>query len=130
MSLRKRVLTTLALTLAFLIVFFLISSYMVFFRSPSSHAQLDVYENVELVQDALDNELSQLQLTTSDWAVWDNAYNFINGTGSILNDPNISDNAFTGNNLNLMLFINSSGKMLFGKSFDLQAKKKPLYRQS
>ena len=56
MSLRKRVLTTLALTLAFLIVFFLISSYMVFFRSPSSHAQLDVYENVELVQDALDNE--------------------------------------------------------------------------
>jgi PAS domain S-box-containing protein len=40
-----------------------------------------------------------------------------------LKDPNISDNAFTGNNLNLMLFINPSGKMLFGKSFDLQARK-------
>ncbi len=76
--------------------------------------------NVERVNDAISADLSALDSKTGDWANWDEAYTFVNGENPEFINKNPTDTSFTELNINLMLFINSTGKVVFAKAFDLE----------
>jgi diguanylate cyclase (GGDEF)-like protein/PAS domain S-box-containing protein len=61
-----------------------------------------------------------LNSKTGDWASWDETYAFIKNAGQDFIKRNLTDNAFNELRLNLMLYIDSSGSVVFGKAFNLQ----------
>jgi signal transduction histidine kinase len=75
--------------------------------------------DVKRALDALTNEISTLDLKASDWSNWDDTYEFINDVNQHYIRSNLGDDAFPLLRVNLILFINSNGRMVFGKAFDL-----------
>jgi len=78
-----------------------------------------VIEDSERVLNILNNELSNLDSICYDWAAWDDTYEFIEDVNQDYIDSNLVDETFVGLKLNLMIFINSSGKIVYAKAFDL-----------
>ncbi|MGQ9628041.1 MAG: CHASE4 domain-containing protein, partial [Anaerolineae bacterium] len=76
--------------------------------------------NVERVLDALSNDLTNLNSVADDWAAWDDTYAFIENPNEDYIQSNLVNGTFTGLRLNFMLFIHSSGQLVFGKAFDLE----------
>jgi len=55
-----------------------------------------------------------------DWASWNDTYYFINDSNEEYIRTNLRLEIFTNLRVNLMLFINSSGNIVYGRSFDLE----------
>jgi PAS domain S-box-containing protein len=68
----------------------------------------------------LNIELKYLNATDSDWAPWDDTYQFIENNNTAYINSNLPDQTFITQGLNLMLFINQSRQLVFGKAFDLE----------
>lgn len=88
-----------------------------------SFARLDetrVAKNVERGLDALADKIGYLDATTSDWAAWDDTYTFIENANEGYVTANLVDGTFITLDLNLMLFINCAGEIVFAKAFDLE----------
>ena len=58
--------------------------------------------------------------TAQDWAQWDDAYSFVSGNNPSFETNNLPPNIFTRLNLNLIIFVNNDGKIIYGKAYDLQ----------
>ena len=76
--------------------------------------------NVKRCLNALSNELSELDSTASDWAAWDDTYAFIQDANDNYLKSNLVDDTFVNLRLNIMLFVNSTGNIVYGKAFNLQ----------
>ena len=70
---------------------------------------------------ALSVDLAQLESAGSDWAPWDDTYNFIEDSNAAYVKSNLVDSAFAGLDLNLMVFVHSSGRIVFSKGYDLHS---------
>ncbi|MDD5111850.1 MAG: CHASE4 domain-containing protein [Candidatus Altiarchaeota archaeon] len=79
-------------------------------------------QNVERVLDAVDSERSDLNGIARDWAAWDDTYKFIQDGNDAFILSNIHPEVFVNNRINVMLFINSSGNVIFHKALDLQTR--------
>jgi sensor domain CHASE-containing protein/nitrogen-specific signal transduction histidine kinase len=77
-------------------------------------------ENVQRVLSAISSDVESLDLYTHDWSSWDDTYQFIQDNNSQYAQSNLMDDTFINAKLNLMLFINTSGQLVYGKAYDLQ----------
>jgi PAS domain S-box-containing protein len=82
--------------------------------------QKNVHDNVEHAVNALDREVSGLSAFVYDWSAWDDSYAFVEDVNQAFVDANLVDGTFVQNRLNFMVFVNSSGYVVFAKVFDLQ----------
>jgi sensor domain CHASE-containing protein len=93
---------------------------MIFLTSFATLEEQDTNKNIERVHSALLVELTNLDTYTYDWAAWDDTYAFIQDVNEDYIESNLLDETFIASELNLMLFVNSSGGIVFGKAFDLE----------
>lgn len=119
MTLRQKTLLIVGVTLVILIGLISSTSAAILHRDFSQFEQRETYEQIKRVQEALSNELVQLNQTNRNWAEWDKTYNFINNTNkayikTYLNNVNVSIL-----NINFLLYINSYGQIVFDKDLDL-----------
>jgi sensor domain CHASE-containing protein len=87
-----------------------------------SYATLEEQKTIESVTrttNVLSNELADIRSRVSDWAFWDDTYNFIQTLNEAYINSNLDNSVFTNLRLNLMLFINASGNIVYGKAFNL-----------
>ncbi len=80
---------------------------------------LDINEaqnDSDRVQLAIDRELAHLKVLCTDWSNWDDAFAFIQGNEPGFAESNLVDSTFTDNELNLICFIEPSGKFFWRKS--------------
>ena len=119
MTLRKKILTIIAATFLSLIAILYFASQTLLLNSFNELEEQNTRQNVERALSALSNDLSSLDATAGDWAGWDDTYAFIEDANTDYIESNLIDGTFTELNLNLMLFINSSGRTVFSKAFDL-----------
>ncbi len=92
-----------------------------------SFAQLErheVTENLDRCTSALQRELKHLDIFCRDWSAWDDTYDFIDSGNPAFIKANLLDLTFTDNRLNLIFFVNTQGKVVWGAYFDLEQKKK------
>ena len=68
----------------------------------------------------LNIELQRINSTANDWAAWDDTYRFIENNDSAYIQSNLLDQTFIHLGLNLILFINQTRQLVFGKAFDLE----------
>lgn len=85
--------------------------------------QRDMQKNVERVRDTLAAEFDNLQGKAADWSNWDDTYAFIENRNPGFIKSNIVDQPFIGIRLNFMIFVNSSGKLVYERGFDLAQRK-------
>jgi PAS domain S-box-containing protein len=80
--------------------------------------QADTLENVERVQNAVITEQGYLDYIVQDWACWDDTYKFIEDTNQEYINVDLQNETLAGINVNVMLFVNSSGNVVYVKSVD------------
>ena len=119
MKLRKRTLIAIGVTFACLVLMLYLVSRVILLGSFAELEEQYARRDVERVLSALSDELAALDTMLFDWAAWDDTYIFIEDANEEYIVSNLVDETFTSPRLNLMLFINSSGQIVFGKGFDL-----------
>ncbi len=122
MTLRKKTLLIIGITMVCLIAFLYYVSSAFLINGFSQVEQQDTRKNVLRVNEALSDDIAQLGTMTRDWAWWDDTYNFIEDANPEYIKSNPTDETLAGLRLNLILFTNSTGGIVFGKGFDLENK--------
>lgn len=80
-------------------------------------------ENLQRVNDTFENELSGMLVKLRDWAIWDDSYAFVKNPTSAKSAEflkvNLADNTLINLEINVMMFVNQDGKVVFSKAVDL-----------
>jgi signal transduction histidine kinase len=76
-------------------------------------------QSVQRINGTLSDDLSTLSGAAGDWAAWDETYSFIQNANPSYIERNIPNSTFSEIRLNVMVFINSSGGIVWEKGFDL-----------
>lgn len=127
MTLRKKTLIIIGITLIALIAILYGASRIILLRSFAELETQNIRQNVERAMSGLSESIADLSRSTADWAAWDDTYAFIENVNEDYIKANLVDGTFSELRLNLMLFVNSSGEIIFGKGFDLiEVKKLPI----
>ena len=119
MTLRKKILAIIIVTFLTLIAILFLASQTLLLDSFNKLEEQNTRQNVERTLGTLSNEFASLEALAGDWAAWDDTYAFTEDVNTDYIESNLVDGTFTGLRLNLILFINSSGRTVFGKAFDL-----------
>jgi len=118
MTLRKKTIITFSAILVCLIVILFIISKCILTASFANLEKQSVTVNVERARDALLNDIDTLNCLAGDWAEWDSTYKFIQDASNEYINMNLTKNTFVSLKLNLILYIDSSGRIVYGKGFD------------
>ncbi len=119
LTLRKKTMLIIGATLVCLIVILYFTTSTIMMDGFSRLEEQDTVKNVNRVLQSLDDDIADLNGYVGDWAAWDETYTFINDRNYDFVERNIPNKTFLEMRLNLMLYINSSGGVVFGRSFDL-----------
>ena len=79
-----------------------------------------ITKDLNQVVDELNGELFHLSALVSDWAPWDDTYNFVNGKDPEYLKSNLVAPAFENLHLNLIVITNARGELIFSGGYDLQ----------
>jgi sensor domain CHASE-containing protein len=84
---------------------------------------VQINTNIVRVKKALDQIIYALSTFTVDWSHWNDAYDYIEGKNPQFVPNNMDIIAFANSNINLMMYLNKKGDILFGLGVDLEHKK-------
>jgi PAS domain S-box-containing protein len=83
----------------------------------------EAQEDLTRASGALQSEIENLDLFLFDWSAWDDTYAFVAAPNETYERANLIDLTFTQNRLNLIYFIDTTGKVVWGRAFDLEEEK-------
>lgn len=115
---RKVIIIVAAMTVSIFLVLNSIASTVIL-RSFAALEEQRTHEDAERTTAALSNEIADVSSKVTDWAFWDDTYVFVQSGNESYIGSNLDDTVFVNLRLNLMLFINKSGRIVYGKAFDL-----------
>jgi sensor domain CHASE-containing protein len=119
-GLRFKVLS--ALSAAFLVLFLgqFTAARIILLNGYAKLGEEKTRMSAEQVQNALSQELGQIDAIATDWAEWDDTYQFVEDGNKAYIASNLVNDTFKDLNLNVLLIANNSGQIVFGQAFDLQ----------
>ncbi|MDP6716094.1 MAG: CHASE4 domain-containing protein, partial [SAR202 cluster bacterium] len=120
MTLRIKAAIVLGITLVTLIIVLYLLSSVILGAGFRALEDEDAQLNMTRVISALTDEIEDLSTLTHDWAAWDDTYEFINDGNQAYIDSNLVDTTFIDTPLNILIFVDSTGKIVFGEAFDLE----------
>lgn len=89
--------------------------------------QTNTLQDVGRVQNAVSTQQGYLDYINQDWAYWNDTYNFIEDRNQNYSNVNLQNQTLAGIKVNVMLFVNNSGSLVYAKSVDLYTgKEKPI----
>ncbi|MBN1563027.1 MAG: GAF domain-containing protein, partial [Anaerolineae bacterium] len=108
--------------LVFLILLYALSQIILLdgFRDLETQA---AQQEIQRTQNMLFAELDVLNTTAMDWAFWDETLDFVQTGDPAYIDANLMDATFDSLGLNLLLFYNTAGELVYGKTYDLAAQR-------
>ena len=122
MQLRKKTLLIIGAALISLIVVLYATASTILLHDFHNLEAQYVRQDVARALDALDDDLSNLDTSAQDYAQWDDTYSFVNTRNEDFVKSNFVDSTFVYLRLNLLVLLDSSGKTIFSKGFDLKSK--------
>ncbi|MGA9187459.1 MAG: CHASE4 domain-containing protein [Methanosarcina sp.] len=81
--------------------------------------QEDTLKNVERVENAVSTEQGYLDYIVQDWACWNDTYQFIDDKNPKYINVNLQNQTLAGIKVDMMLFVNDSGSLVYAKSIDV-----------
>ncbi|MDI6874432.1 MAG: CHASE4 domain-containing protein [Actinomycetota bacterium] len=119
-NLRRKVVALFAIAfLAMVIILNLVAWYVVL----GGYRELEedrVLEDISRATDAFRHEGENLDLVVRDWAFWDDTYAFVADPDPAYIQANLTESTFTGLRIQVMLFLDDQGRMVYAKGVDLK----------
>ena len=120
MKIRRKTLLVLIFTTIILMSVVYVVSQKIMLDSIAVSENKEADSNAQRFITNLNIELQSINSTDYDWSQWDDTYQFIENNNTAYINSNLPDQTFITQRLNLMLFVNQSRQLLFGKAFDLE----------
>lgn len=120
MKLWQKTLSVIGGALITLIAVLYVASQVILGASFDSLERKDTRQDVQRALDAASSDLAALDSKNGDWANWDDAYSFVKGDNPEFARVNPTDTSFLQIRINLMVFLQPSGQIVYEKAFDLE----------
>jgi sensor domain CHASE-containing protein len=106
---------------ATVVVVLTVAYILLFMRSFQRSEEQNTSQMVEQAIGAFDDKLLRLDILNRDWAAWDDTYNFVKSPSENEDylEVNFIDATFADLELNFILIIDNSGRLVHGEAFDL-----------
>jgi sensor domain CHASE-containing protein len=95
----------------------------IIFPSFISLEREEAIKNSKRSVEALQREIYHLDTLSHDWAAWDDTYEFIESRSAEYIKANLVLTAFTSSPLNIIYFVDTKGRIIWGKIYDLETEK-------
>jgi PAS domain S-box-containing protein len=123
MTLRRRILLIIGVTLVALIVGLYKVSSSILLKDFARLEKRDVVRDVKRLQSAVSSEVADLNDEAAEWAEWDDTYQFIQDHNRAYIRSNLGETMLANVRLNVIVFLNREGQLVWGKGFDLRTQK-------
>lgn len=114
MTLRKKTLLLVAITILCSIAVLHISSTSVLLKGFKDIEAQNARENVQRVTESYTEGLTKLAWMNEDWAEWDSSYRFITNRDPTYIEENLTNEALQRIKLNLIVYVNNNRQLVFG----------------
>ena len=117
--------TLLFVSLAFTSLFGAIyaTSSTILLNSLKKAEEQDTRQTVERVLSVFAHTQQDFGSRYADWAAWDDSYKFVQDGNKNFIKSNLAPEVLSTAKVNLLLFVNTSGRIVFGTGFDLKTEK-------
>lgn len=119
MKIKNRTTLTMGASILFIVVLTLVIVYFIFSKFLNNNELKGINTSFETINYIISKEEDSLKSTGTDWAHWNETYNFIEGIDSEYIDRNFQDNTFATLKLNLIICTDSQGNVVFNKEYEL-----------
>ncbi len=119
MDISKKLLIVTFSIFALFTVLLITASHSILLESFSDLEEQDTEKNTGKIEQAIAWEIMSIDRTARDWAFWDDTYDFVNTLNPQYIESNLDGNTLYSLDLNLMLFVNKSGALVYPMSVDL-----------
>ena len=120
MSLQKKTVLTLLLVFILAVIPFLLISYFVILNG-FIDVETDLAEqNTQRVADAIEENINNLHVKSSDWSNWDDTYQYITSQNQQYIDSNLQDKTLIDLGINLMFFFDNENRLIVHKELNLE----------
>lgn len=123
MTLRQKLLTYIGLAIVALLLLLYVIALVQTRHDYMRLEERQMSQAVAQMKAAINNDVSFLNSTAVDWAHRDDTYRFVGDCNQPYIDTNLTDSVLANLQLNLMLFVDRSGRLVYVKAFDLQQKR-------
>jgi hypothetical protein len=120
-TLHKKTLLIVGLTLGVLLIGLIVASWTIVLGGFEDQESQDTQTNVERVLGALDDDLRQLEVTTRDWAEWNDTYRYMEDRNEAYIESNWVDGTLAVIGMNVALYVDTTGQVVLSKAYDLGA---------
>ena len=99
---------------------FLVAGFVIERKVDSYFSQLQeeaTTQNIRIIEGILERELKSLSTLTTDWAMWDEMYEYAAEPNQEFTDANLQDQSFLELGMNVAVIINEKGEVLFSKQY-------------
>ena len=80
----------------------------------------NVHNDMSNLNATISAELTQLRQNTEDYAFWNDTYNFVQSPNQGYIETNLASSSYQVQDINLILFVNSSGLPVYAQAYNLQ----------
>ncbi len=122
MTLRKKTLLIISLVLAVFSLILGLSASKVLLGGFSAVENRETEFNLSRTVNAVAMETDTLATFLEDWAVWDDTYLFVANANADYLKKNVTTSLFLSQQLHVMAFLDSKGKIVYGTLFDTDSK--------
>ena len=119
MNLRTKTLLVIGCTLLGLVLIVSLVSYFILLRGFTQEAEREGARQIcNGVSHILDQVRQDFGSRYEDWAAWDDAYRFVQDHNADFQKSNLNPETFAMLRVNLMVFANTAGQVVYGAGFD------------
>lgn len=118
MTLRQKTFMVVGSALIGLLLMLLVVSYQILLKGFYDLETQSVENNITRLVNVLTDELYSLYVEAGDYSAWDDTYRYMIDHNEPFVTSNLSNSTFLNLNLNLIIILNKTGKMVFGKIYD------------
>jgi len=94
-------------------------SYTVIFGRYQLIENNEVEQELGRLENILGVEVDRVYRTTVDWAQWDATYAYMEDRNQSYVDSNLVESTFSVNDINIILYYDTSGKLVQGQAYDI-----------
>jgi len=120
MTLRTKMILMICVTCALSIAALFFIQQTILAKRFSRLEQENTSQNLARATSAVLEDVSSVDTTVGDWAPWDDTYVFVQDGNTDYIANNLNDETLSNLGMNIMLFINNAGELVYGKAFDLE----------
>src|SRR5688572_25817570 len=120
LSIRLKIVLMVVLNIVALILCVYIVSETIISKSYSKIEQDQTITNIQRANDAIESISTELTVKLTDWAYWDDTYQYMQDQNTDYSDANLQDITLFNLNMNAMLFVSNENEIVFKRAIDLE----------